>query len=419
MKRVLVFSLFLFFNTCINAQDTLRALFIGNSYTYFNNLPDIIKNLAVSNGDTLIHLSSTPGGHTFQQHSTNSTTLGYIQQGNWDYVVLQQQSQMPSFPDNDVSANTYPYARFLDSMINEYNDCAETVFYMTWGRQNGDASNCANWPPVCTYQGMDSLLRLRYTIMANDNDAILSPVGAVWRYIRQTWPTINLYNADGSHPSAEGSYAAACAFYAVMYRKNPRLCTYNFGLADADSIRAAAERIVFDSLDFWNVGKYDPVANFDFQLNGTANEVSFSDSSLFAETYHWDFGDGTTDSVAGPVHVFDSSGIYNVVLTVGSCGKSDTITKQIQISLPSSNILEINDLIQVYPNPVRDILTITSIQNTRVKAFIYNSLGQNISTFSFSETKQIDTSKLESGIYQLLICDQNGRKIHNSTFIKN
>ncbi|NDD55938.1 hypothetical protein EBZ39_19080, partial [bacterium] len=123
---------------------------------------------------TAYNCSSTPGGYTFQQHSIDVNTLNYIQQGGWDYVVLQQQSQMPSFPDNDVIANTYPYARFLDSMINEYNDCAETVFYMTWGRQNGDASNCANWPPVCTYQGMDSLLRLRYTNMANDNNAILS-----------------------------------------------------------------------------------------------------------------------------------------------------------------------------------------------------------------------------------------------------
>jgi hypothetical protein len=81
--------------------------------------------------------------------------------------------------------------------------------------------------------------------------------------------------------------------------------------------------------------------------------------------------------------------------------------------------LEINDLIQVYPNPVSEILTITNLQNTTVKVFIYNSIGQNLSTFSFSETKQIDTSKLESGIYQLLICDQNGRKIHNTSFIKN
>ena len=50
---------------------------------------------------------------------------------------------------------------------------------MTWGRENGDQSNCQSWPPVCTYEGMDDLLRERYMIMANDNNALVAPVGAV------------------------------------------------------------------------------------------------------------------------------------------------------------------------------------------------------------------------------------------------
>jgi PKD repeat protein len=421
MKKSTLLALtfiFLLMSNSMNSQDTIRALFIGNSYTYFNNLPDIIKNLAVSNGDTLIHLSSTPGGYTFQQHSTNATTLSYIQQGNWDYVVLQQQSQMPSFPDSDVAANTYPYARILDSMINAYNDCAETVFYMTWGRQNGDASNCANWPPVCTYEGMDSLLRLRYTIMANDNDAILSPVAAVWRYIRQNWPSINLYNADGSHPSPEGSYAAACAFYSVMYRKNPVLCPYNFGLADADSIKAVTERIVFNNLDFWNVGKFDPNANFSFQLNGTANEVSFSDSSLYADSYHWNFGDGSTDSVANPVHVFDSSGVYDVTLTINSCGKSDSVTKQVQISIPSLIASDWNNLIKIYPNPVKDFLTVSNPENIYTEIIIQNALGQFTLSQSFSQSNKLDISHLKSGIYFLQIYNSEGKIILNQKLIK-
>lgn len=70
------------------------------------------------------------------------------------------------------------------------------------GKKEGDAGNCPFWPPVCTYSGMDSLLNLRYRMMAEDNDALLSPVGQVWHYIRDNHPEIELYNADMSHPSS-------------------------------------------------------------------------------------------------------------------------------------------------------------------------------------------------------------------------
>ena len=142
-----------------------RVLFIGNSYTAVNNLPQLTADCALSIGFAGFPMeiaSSTPGGTTFQMHTTNATTQSLINQGNWDYVVLQEQSQLPSFPDAQVAAECFPYAAQLNDQILSIDSCTETVFYMTWGRQNGDSGNCASWPPVCTYEGMDSLLNLRY-----------------------------------------------------------------------------------------------------------------------------------------------------------------------------------------------------------------------------------------------------------------
>jgi hypothetical protein len=163
---------------------------------------------------------------------------------------------LPSFPDDQVEVEVFPYAKFLDSVINQYSTCAETVFYRTWGRKIGDASNCATWPPVCTYEGMDSLLHIRYMQMATDNNALVSPVGVVWKYLRTMHPEIELYATDGSHPSAAGSYAAACSFYTVLLRKNPVAITYNFGLTDtvARKIKEATKLLVYDSLSNWFVG---------------------------------------------------------------------------------------------------------------------------------------------------------------------
>lgn len=235
--------------------DGYKVLFIGNSYTYVNNLPEIIAAMAESTGDTLVFSSSLPGGSTFQLHVNNSTTVSLIQQGGWDYVVLQGQSQEPSFPDNQFYAQTYPYAQQLCEMIHQYNPEAKTVFYMTWGRKNGDQSNCPFFQPLCTYEGMDSMLYLRYMTMAEDFGAEVSPVGALWHNLRDHHPEIELYSSDESHPSLAGSYAAACSFYSVMFRKNPEELSYNPGIADdeLENIRKAASKVVYDSLAKWLV----------------------------------------------------------------------------------------------------------------------------------------------------------------------
>jgi hypothetical protein len=131
--RVFYVFILLIFQLNLYSQDSSRVLFIGNSYTYYNNLPQLLTDMAASTGDFVQTASSTPGGYTFQLHSTNATTLQLIQQGNWDFVILQEQSQRPSFPDNDVQVNVFPYASVLDSLIGLHNPCAETVFYNTIG----------------------------------------------------------------------------------------------------------------------------------------------------------------------------------------------------------------------------------------------------------------------------------------------
>lgn len=120
------------------AQKT-KVLFIGNSYTGSHNLPLRVKELALSMGDSIEYDMAVFGGYTFNLHSTNSTTLGKIYSKPWDYVVLQEQSQIPALWPSYVAANCFPYAHKLDSHITKNNPCSETVFFMTWGRKNGDA----------------------------------------------------------------------------------------------------------------------------------------------------------------------------------------------------------------------------------------------------------------------------------------
>src|ERR1700748_2007916 len=175
---------------------TRKVLFIGDSYTYVNNMPLMVKELAASLGDTLIYDESDPGGFTFEQHSSYAPTIAKIFSQQWDIVVLQEQSERPAFPPSQVALQVYPYARILDSLIHANDTCTQTMFMMTWGHANGDPANCPVYPVICTYEGMQQRLRESYMEMTEDNNAIVAPVGAAWKTIRDSFPTLELYQTD-------------------------------------------------------------------------------------------------------------------------------------------------------------------------------------------------------------------------------
>ena len=420
MKYSAVFFALIICSTVNGQSITKRALFLGNSYTYVNNLPQMVEDAASSTGDILLFDSNTPGSYTLQGHSTNVTSLAKIAVGNWDYVVLQEQSQLPSFPDSQVQTDVFPYAHILDSLINADNQCAETVFYMTWGRKNGDASNCASWPPVCTYSGMDSLLNLRYRMIADSNNAVVSPVGAVWKYIRENFPLIDLYQTDESHPTVAGTYAAACCFYTSFFRKDPSLIIFNSSLSNSDAanIRAAAKLVVYDSLLNWHIGEYDPVANFTHSGSGV-NQITFTNSSANATNYYWNFGDGDTSTSENPTHIYLTTGAYIVNLIAGKCGIFNSTSQTINItsSVGVNELIEDQTLI-IYPNPVKQLLTINEHLPDNLTYRIFNLTGQEIQAgIIYNSEKQISVSTLPDGLYFLQLFNSN-KSIDQKKFIK-
>ena len=160
------------------AQQPPRVFFVGNSYTQVNDLPRMVADIAQSMGDTMTYASNTPGGCTFEMHCSNAS-MDKICQGGWDFVILQEQSQLPAFPIEMVEEMVFPFAKQLVDSIYAFNPDAEALFYMTWGRKNGDTEYDPIYPLMSTYEGMDSLLYERYMYMAEANDASVCPVGRV------------------------------------------------------------------------------------------------------------------------------------------------------------------------------------------------------------------------------------------------
>lgn len=226
-KYILTFCLILFGNASVSqaSQDasespTIHVLFIGNSLTFMNHLPDLIAQLAESRHHLMEHDMYAPGGYTLFQHASDPVLRAKINKGIWDFVVIQEQSQLPALREDRFEAQVLPYARKLCQMVRDANPKAQVVFYMTMAKKNGDPMNARYVPEVGTYEGMQERINAGYKRMAEQNQGLLVPVGEIWKNVRAERPDINLYK-DDTHPNVTGTYLAACAFYAVLFKDSP------------------------------------------------------------------------------------------------------------------------------------------------------------------------------------------------------
>jgi hypothetical protein len=384
------------------SAQTKNVLFLGNSYTYVNDLPGTIREIAETFGDSLNYNSNCPGGYTLEGHSTNTTSLSLIASQPWDYVVLQEQSQRPSFSPAQVAAEVYPYADSLHRKIKENDSCTTVLFYMTWGRKNGDASNCPFYPPVCTYQGMQARLRESYLQMGEWFGEV-APVGATWKMVRDSNPDIELYNPDESHPSLEGTYLAGCVFYASIWHKSPVGAWIPAGLdsAKAEVLQMRAAHVVLDSLPTWFIDTHAVASAFTAADLG-GGVVSFTNASTHATSYWWDFGDGGTSGASNPSHTYTTSGTYPVTLISYRGCLSDTLWDSVTVVITGSDAQSLTNGWEVFPNPAHDCVNLRNAQSTQsTEVRLVDLHGRVVRRAMVTREGRLDLGGLSRGLYLL------------------
>ena len=261
------FLFFLFLILCCSNQlfskqknDSINILYIGNSYTYYHDLPKMVQsiaaNIALDHRMKLSYKAFTPGGCTFKRHLQNKEEMEAIKAGSWDYVVLQEQSVAPALPTNVLQKETYFYAHVLDSLIHVYNPNARVIFYMTWGHKDGCQEPYKNYPFIDTYQGMQDRLITSYLEMSYFNNAWCAPVGMVWKKVRTERPYFTLYWPDCSHPSVLGTYLAANTIFSTIYQKHYQTTfTAGLDLEMSEYIQQVAQKMVLENLELLNIKK--------------------------------------------------------------------------------------------------------------------------------------------------------------------
>ena len=191
-------------NAGLEPSPVHRVLFIGNSLTYFNDLPGTVAQLASSMSETIVVASvARPNLALIDHLNGESDAVEVIQKGEWDYVVLQQG---PS--SLDLSRDTLILAtRLLDPYIRA---------------AGGRSALLMVWPESSRFEFFDDV-RVSYQLAAQEVDGLFLPAGEAWLRAWAVDSQLQLYGPDGYHPSALGTYLAALVVYEGITGHDARL----------------------------------------------------------------------------------------------------------------------------------------------------------------------------------------------------
>lgn len=238
----------------VEMRDTTRILFIGNSYTYYNNYPYIFKEIALSEGHYTDCWMTEKGGWTMTKHMVYEPTVEAVEKGGYNYVFLQDQSYERVFSGTEDDYGSLKGMTDIAAWVRKHNPGVTPVIALTWGRKFGnnhlrkpDLPLVDKYPSFfASFEHMQARLNEVVDIEAKTIDAKIAQQGPAWQIVRRERPDIELYVKDGSHPSYAGSYLAAAVSYLTIYGEPFGKHTAN-GTLDAETakyLRSVAERVV-------------------------------------------------------------------------------------------------------------------------------------------------------------------------------
>ena len=210
MRRLLLSILLLAIFPCAMAAEAKRVLIIGNSYTFYNNLPDSLEALSKKTAYPLEVDSYTAGAmslHGFLTMPQHAKARQLVESGRYDWVVLQDQSQTPAYkPEESLSA------------VQQWADIAtqhdtRVMLFLTWAHASRQGNR---YQPM---QDMQERTSATYCRAALAGKTRVAPVGEAWAAWYRKNPDKPLHGKDGSHPNDMGSYLAACVLHAAITGK--------------------------------------------------------------------------------------------------------------------------------------------------------------------------------------------------------
>ncbi len=191
------------------ATAAQSAFFLGNSYTFVNDLPAVVAAMCKAGKTPLEAYSYTAGGMAliqFWEDVQHAKAREQVKKGGYNFVVLQDQSVTPC----TTPEWTFNFGGKWAQLARQQG--ATPVFFITWAHLTTDG--------VSFDFTMQDELTATYRRTAAANQALCAPVGEAWRRWYKKHPDQRLHTDDGSHPNALGTYLAGCVFYRTLTGKS-------------------------------------------------------------------------------------------------------------------------------------------------------------------------------------------------------
>lgn len=204
----------------------MDILFVGNSYTYYNDMPAIFQALARDNGKDVTTTAVTKGGRMLvaYKNPTDVTTEKLVAalQQHYDICILQEQSVLPITGFDTFMEGLTLVMNMAKAQADQF------ILYATWGRKAGHKVLLERgW----NTESMTEMLAESYDKAAAHLGAEVSPVGKNFLAASRLLPDVDLYNPDLSHPSYAGSVLSALTHYWTIFKEFPE----NTGSLDLES----------------------------------------------------------------------------------------------------------------------------------------------------------------------------------------
>ena len=334
-----------------NTSTSLSMLMMGNSYTSANSLASLVEDILDADGYNATVDTVNGGGMKLPAHWQNVNTSGNqwnttLRSSVWDYVVLQDQSQVPSFPtSNSMWQDSKNASISLSNAVEE--EGAETVLFMTWGYRDGDSLNSFN----NNFTSMQERLLEGYTRYAENISAAghavwMAPVGLAYKTVHDNVvaqgvdPTTSgnlfydLYSSDGSHPSLAGSYLAACVFHSTTTGETcaGSNATVSLNATTKQALQEAADDTVFNQTSGMSYYPWEASGTTAFGLGSSVPQgwyIQWQDDELA----NIPAGGSTSATLSITVPADAAPDFYGYRLTIGSTNGNITSSTVIVVEV--------------------------------------------------------------------------------------
>ena len=210
MRQLLFIILMLVLLPCTLAAEAQRVLLIGNSYTFYNNLPAVLEAMSRKTSCPLKVESYTAGAmslHGFLTMPQHAKARQLVESGKYDWVILQDQSQAPAHTPDEVLLSIQKWA----DIARKSNTRA--LLFLTWAHATRQGTRMQPMPD------MQERTSTTYCRAALNSRARVAPVGEAWATWYRKNPDSPLHADDCSHPNPMGTYLAACVLHAALCGK--------------------------------------------------------------------------------------------------------------------------------------------------------------------------------------------------------